>query len=216
MKLFYYPGACSLIPHIALEELGVNYTAIEVNFPAGEQLSAEYRAINPLSQVPALATDEGTITQTPAILSYLALRYPERRLMATASPFEFAKMQSFHMYIATTIHMLFRQMSMPHEFADGDAAHAALKAKVPERSNHYFQLIEQQLADGRPWVHGTEYSASDIYLYVFSSYLKLGDRGELSRFDAVADHRLRVRARPAVHRALQQEAPGNIPMSLFD
>jgi len=65
-------------------------------------------------------------------------------------------------------------------------------------SNHYFELIEQRLRAGMSWVHGADYSASDIYLFVFSSYLDLGDRGDLKRFEAIAAHRQRVRAREAV------------------
>ncbi|MBA6413385.1 glutathione S-transferase family protein [Parahaliea sp. F7430] len=218
MKLFYYPGACSIIPHIALEELDAPYSAVMVDFNAGEQLSAEYRAINPLLQVPALACDEGTITQTPAILSYLALRYPDSGLIESSSPWQFAKMQSFHMFIATTIHILFRQISMPHEFVADESAQASLKARVPSMSNHYFQFIEDQLKAGGPWVHGDKFSASDIYLYAFASYLKIGDRGDLKRFEAISAHRQRVLARPAVKRVLlkETEAGGDIPMSLFN
>ena len=176
MKLYYYPGACSLIPHIALEELELTYQAIKVDFLSGEHLTPEYRAINSLSQVPVLVVDEQVITQVPAILAYLALAFPQSHLMAAGSPLAFAQMQSFQMYIATTIHVLFRQISMPYEFADGEVAHDALRAKVPIMSNRYFELIEQRLRDGKPWVHGGDYSASDIYLFVFSSYLNFGVR----------------------------------------
>src|SRR3546814_13589256 len=78
-------------------------------------------------------------------------------------------MQAFHMYIATTIHVLFRQISRPEVYADGPEAAAALKAKVPEMSNHYFSLIEDKLSDGRLFVHGDSYSLSDPYLFVFAS-----------------------------------------------
>jgi glutathione S-transferase len=216
VKLFYYPGACSLIPHIALEEVGAGYEAITVDFARDEQLSAQYLAINPAGQVPALQTEQGVITQIPAILAYLALTYPASNLGPVADPFEFANMQSFQMYIATTIHVLFRQISRPEAFAEGDVAQAALKARVPAMSDHYFEIIEQQMADGRPWVHGESYSASDIYLFVFSSYLNIGDRGDPGKIPAIWSHRQRVRARPAVERALKQESSGLVPLSLFD
>lgn len=83
-------------------------------------------------------------------------------------------------------------------------------------SDHYFEIIEQQMADGRPWVHGESYSASDIYLYVFSSYLNIGDRGDPAKIPAIWSHRQRVRARPAVERALAQESSGLVPLYLFD
>jgi glutathione S-transferase len=216
VKLFYYPGACSLIPHIALEEIGADYEAQMIDFARGEQLSAEYLAVNPAAQVPALQTPQGVITQIPAILAYLALSFPASVLGRAEDPFEFATMQSFQLYIATTVHVLFRQISRPDVFADGDVAHAALKAKVPAMSDHYFEPIERQLADGRTWVHGDSYSASDIYLYVFASYLNMGDRGDKTKIPCIWSHRQRVRARPAVGRALAQESSGLVPLSLFD
>lgn len=70
LKLFYSPGACSLAPHIALEETGAAYEAVKVSFADGEQNKPEYRAINPKGRVPALATDRGVLTENPAILGY--------------------------------------------------------------------------------------------------------------------------------------------------
>jgi glutathione S-transferase len=114
-------------------------------------------------------------------------------------------MQAFHMFIATTIHVTFRQISRPEHYADGEAAARALRAKVPEKSNEYFAIIEDQLGDGREWVHGSRYTASDPYLFVFASYLRRGDCGDPARFPAIMSHWARVRARPAVERVLQHE-----------
>ena len=71
-KIFYSPGACSLASHIALAETGAPYEAVRVNFAAGEQRSPQYLAINPKGRVPALVTEKGILTETPAILVYLA------------------------------------------------------------------------------------------------------------------------------------------------
>ena len=216
MKLYYYPGACSLVPHIALEEIGEPYEALKVDFAKGEQLAPGYLAINPAARVPALVTERGVLTEIPAILGFLARTYPDAGLMAVDDPFPFARQQAFHMYIATTLHVLFRQISRPDAFVDGDACRAALKAKVPAMSDHYFEVIEARMADGRPWVEGEAWSASDIYLYVFSSYLNLGDRGDATKVPAIMAHRQRVRARPAVARALARESAGMVPMGIFD
>ncbi|MFA5493246.1 MAG: glutathione S-transferase [Porticoccaceae bacterium] len=217
MRLFYYPGACSLVPHIALEEIGAPYEAVKVDFARGEQRTEQYLRLNPGGRVPVLVTDRGAISEIPSILGYLARTFPDSKLMDTGDPFEFAQMQSFHMYIATTLHVLFRQISRPDAYVDGDDCRGALKAKVPEMADHYFEPIEQRMADGRPWVHGDSWSASDIYLYVFSSYLNMADRGDPARVPAVMAHRRRVRARPAVARALDQESGGGlVAMTIFD
>lgn len=205
LRLFYTPGACSIIPHIALEEAGAHYEKTLIDFRTSEQLKPEFLRINPAARVPALATDRGILTENPAILGYIARVFPDARLADVDDAFAFAEMQAFQMFIATTIHITFRQISRPDYYADGEAAHAALRAKVPERSNQLFALIEQKLADGRPWVHGDQYTLSDPYLFTFASYLKMGDRGDLSRLPAITAHRDRVRARPAVVRVLQDE-----------
>jgi glutathione S-transferase len=205
LTLFYTPGACSMVPHIALEEAGAQYETALIDFRSGDQLKPEFLRINPKARVPVLLTDRGVLTEIPAILGYIALTHPSARLANTEDPFAFAEMQAFHMFIATTIHVTFRQISRPDFYADGKAAAEALRAKVPERSNEHFALIEAQLADGRPWVHGDRYTASDPYLFVFASYLRRGDRGDPSRCPAVMSHWERVRARPAVERVLRDE-----------
>jgi glutathione S-transferase len=210
MKLFYTPGACSMVPHIVLEEIGLPYDSAVIDFAADEQLKPEYLAINPAARVPALATDQGVITEIPAILGYLARTFPEAGLAPADDPFGFANMQAFHMFIATTIHVLFRQISRPEVFAEGPGAKAALAARVPEMSDRYFGLIEDRFADGRPWVHGDRYTMSDPYLFVFASYLKMGDRGDPRNIPRIWAHRDRVyRERPAVRRTLVEEGmPG--------
>jgi glutathione S-transferase len=205
LTLFYTPGACSMVPHIALEETGGRFDRVPVDFGKGEQLRPDYLSINPKGRVPALLTERGVVTEIPAILGFIARTFPDAGLAPWDDPFAFADMQAFHMYIATTIHVLFRQISRPEVYADGPAATAALKAKVPEMSNRYFTLIEQNLADGRKFVHGDAYSLSDPYLFVFASYLRMGDRGDLALFPNIRAHRARVRARPAVERTLAAE-----------
>src|SRR3546814_11813222 len=77
-------------------------------------------------------------------------------------------------------------------------------------SNHYFSLIEDKLSDGRLFVHGDSYSLSDPYLFVFASYLRMGDRGDIMLFPRLRAHRERVRARPAVERVLAIEGLARI------
>lgn len=209
MKLFYTAGACSLVPHIILEEIAAPYEVSPIDFSTGGQYKPEYLAINPKGKVPALVTNRGTITEIPAILGYLARTYPEAGL-APLDPFEFADMQAFHIFIATTIHVLFRQISAPEAYADGAAAKQALAAKVPEMSDRYFGIIEKRFEDGRPWVHGDRYTMSDPYLFVFASYLNMGDRGDPRKIPNIWAHRDRVyQERAAVAKVLADEGiPG--------
>jgi glutathione S-transferase len=198
-----------MVPHIALEEVAAKYERVLVDFRSADQRKPEFLKINPKGRIPVLVTDRGVLTEIPAILGYIARLYPAARLANLEDDFAFAQMQAFHMFIATTIHVTFRQISCPDYFADGAPAAAALLAKVPEKSNEHFAIIEAQFADGRPWVHGEHYSASDPYLFVFASYLRRGDRGDPARFPAIMSHWQRVRARPAVQRVLDAEGNTN-------
>ena len=85
-KLFYSPGSCALASHMALEEVGAEYAVARVDISRSEQRSAEYLAINPKGRVPALVTDEGILTETPAILAYLAQRFPQAKLASVRRP----------------------------------------------------------------------------------------------------------------------------------
>jgi glutathione S-transferase len=87
LKLFYAPGTCALASHIALEEAGAEYEAVRLDFRTGEQRQPDYLAINSKGRVPALVTDEGVLTETPAILVYVAQRFPGAQLAPIESPF---------------------------------------------------------------------------------------------------------------------------------
>ena len=80
IKLYYSPGSCSLASHIALEEAGADYAVERLNFAANQQQSPEYKAINPKGRVPAMITDHGVLTETPAILAFIAQSYPNAKL----------------------------------------------------------------------------------------------------------------------------------------
>jgi len=205
LTLFYYPGACSLVPHIVLEEAGAVYERHLVDYAGGEHLSPEYRAISPLGRVPALLTDRGPLIENPAILAYIAQSHPDAALVPFDDPFAFARVQSFNLFIANNIHVAFRQISFPDSYADGKDAATALRNKVPELADRYFAVIEKGLADGRPFVHGERFTISDAYLFVYANYLRMGDRGDPSRLPHVIAHRSRIRARAAVQHILEIE-----------
>jgi glutathione S-transferase len=197
LRLYYSPVACSLASHIALEEAGAEYEAIEVFARRGDTQSPEFLAVNPKGFVPVLITDRGTISESTAILTYIAQSFPNAHLLPSDDPFGVAQVTSFNAFLATAVHIAYRTISRPRIFADGEVAQAAMRAKAPEMLARYFGLVEDQLSDGRPWIHGDRYTTSDPYLFVYASYLSWGDRGNPADFPLVMAHRERVLARPA-------------------
>ena len=103
-KLYYAPGTCALASHIALEEAGASYTAERLDFKNNQQTSPQYLAINPKGRVPALVTDRGTLTETPAILAFIAQSFPQAKLVPD-DPFAFAQAQAFNSYLCSTVHV---------------------------------------------------------------------------------------------------------------
>ncbi len=82
LTLYYAPGTCALASHIALETAGADYRALRLNFKEQQQRSTEYLRINPKGRVPALVTERGILTETPAILQFVAQTHPERESRA--------------------------------------------------------------------------------------------------------------------------------------
>jgi glutathione S-transferase len=198
IKLYYSPGACSLASHLALEEAGAEYTAERVNFAANQQQSPEYKAINPKGRVPAMVTDRGVLTETPAILAYIAQSYPDAKLAPT-DPFAFAQMQAFNSYLCSTVHVAHAHKGRGTRWADDPAAIAEMKRKVPESVGACFDLIEKGL--NGPWAMGDSFTVSDPYLFTLSGWME-GDSLDLSRYPKVMDHRRRMLERPAVRKVM--------------
>src|SRR3546814_16012307 len=105
LKFFYAPATCALASMIAMEDAGADYEAVRIDFAADEQRGPAYLAINPKGRVPALATDRGVLTETPAILAFVAQSFPTAGLAPLDDPFAFAAVQAFHTYFCPTGHV---------------------------------------------------------------------------------------------------------------
>ncbi|APG90337.1 glutathione S-transferase family protein [Sinorhizobium americanum] len=200
LKLFYTPATCSLASHIALEEAGASYEAHRVDFSKAEQTKPEYLAVNPKGRVPALVTDRGTLTETPAILTYIAQTFPGARLAPNDDPFEFARLQSFLSYLCSTVHVAHAHARRGARWADDPAAHEAMKAKVSKNMADCFALIEGTMFAG-PFTMGDTYTIADPYLFTIASWLE-GDGVDPAQFPKILDHRNRMAERRAVAKVL--------------
>jgi glutathione S-transferase len=105
LRLYFATGTCALATHIALEEAGAAYEAVRLDFAAQGQRTPEYLALNPKGRVPALVTESGTLTETPALLVYVAQSFPAAELAPLADPFALAQAQEFNSYLCSTVHV---------------------------------------------------------------------------------------------------------------
>ena len=203
LKLFYALGSCSLASHIALEEAGADYEALAMDTKVGDQRKPEYLAVNPKGRVPALVTDAGVLTETPAILAYVAQTHPAAKLAPTDA-WGFAQLQAFNSYLASTVHVAHAHRHRGYRWADEESSFADMTRKVAQTMAECFGLIETEFLKG-PWVLGDQFSVCDGYLFTIADWLEL-DGVDPARFPRVHDHRERVRARPAVRKVLAEEA----------
>jgi glutathione S-transferase len=203
LKFFYAAETCALASHIALEEAGADYEAVRLSFRSSDQRKPEYLAINPKGRVPTLVTDEGVLTETPAILVYVAQRFPSARLAPLSNPFALGRVQAFNSYLCSTVHVAHAHRFRGSRWADDPAAIEAMRRKVPASVGECFDLIEREMLEG-PWVMGGTYTVCDPYLFTLAQWLE-GDGVDTARLPKVLDHRRRVSERPAVKKALAQE-----------
>ena len=200
LTLFYSPGACALASHIALEEAGADYALKHVDF------GADYLASNPKARVPALQTPRGVLTETPAILAFIAQSFPEAGLAPLGDAFAFAEVQAFNAYLCSTVHVAHAHRVRGYRWADDPAASAAMQRKVPESVGACFHLIERRMFRG-PWVMGDAYTIADPYLFTIAQWLE-ADGVDVKPIPRVLDHRRRMQERPAVRKALADELAG--------
>lgn len=203
LELYYAPNTCSLASHIALEEAGAEYRTVRVDFAAAGQRKPEYLAVNPKGRVPALVTERGVLTETPAILAFVAQTFPAAQLAPLDDPFEFARVQAVNGYLSSTVHVAHAHRQRGYRWADDPAAIEAMKRKVPTSVRECFDLIERDMLVG-PWMMGETYTICDPYLFTIAQWLEV-DGVDPAQLPRVRDHRRRVSERPAVRAALAAE-----------
>jgi glutathione S-transferase len=203
LKLYYAPGTCALASHIALEEAGAPYTTERLDFKSNQQTSPEYLKVNPKGRVPALVSDHGVLTETPALLAYIAQSFPKAKLAPLDDAFAFAQVQAFNSYLCSTVHVAHAHKGRGYRWATEESSFADMKGMVPKTMAACFALIERGMLKG-PWVIGEQYTICDPYLFTIAGWLE-GDGVDLATLPKVAAHRKRMSERPAVQKVLAEE-----------
>ena len=199
MQLFYANGTISIAVVIALNEAGLDYEAVEIDFASAEQTKAPYHAINPKGRVPALAMDGGILTETGAILDYIATRAPQAGLVPE-DPLMAARMREVMYYIASTMHVNHAHKMRGARWADKKASWQDMTAKVPQTMTEAATYVERACLRG-PFVLGDDLSLADFYLLVACSWLP-GDEVDLAPFPKIRAFMEAMATRPSVQRAV--------------
>lgn len=202
LTLYYFPGACSMAAHIAIEETGAPYQAKLVALRDGGQRSSAYLAINPRGQVPALDVDGSIITECAAILAYLGRRYPAAALISS-DPVQEAQCLAMLTWLSNTIDKAFRQAVRPERFVMDEAARSAVQEAGRDIYWSSCQEIDARLAH-QPWLMGERYTVADPYALLYYGWglrLKLPMQ-DLANFTR---HKGRLLERPAARKVLERE-----------
>ncbi len=207
MKFYYAAHTCALASHIALEEAGAEYEAVRVDFAANEQRGADYMAINPKARVPSLVTSRGVLTETPAILMFVAQSYPQARLAPLDDAWALAQVQAFNSYLCSTVHVAHAHRMRGYRWADEPAAIEAMKRKVPQAVGECFDLIERTMFKG-PYAMGETYTISDPYLFTLAQWWEL-DGVDPGRLPRLAAFRQLMAERAVVRRVIEAETSEN-------
>ncbi|THH36776.1 glutathione S-transferase family protein [Aliishimia ponticola] len=193
MRLYYAPGTISVAVAIALEEAGLDYTPVLVDFATAQQTTPDYQQINPKGRVPALDLGGPILTETGAILEYIGAQAPQ---LVPEDAVEAARMRAVMFYLASTMHVNHAHKMRGHRWADREDSWQDMAAKVPETMTASAAYVEDNCITG-PLVAGEAFSLADPYLFVICTWLE-GDGVDVSRFARIAAFREAMEARQSV------------------
>jgi glutathione S-transferase len=199
MKLYYSPGACSLSPHIALQEAGLPHDLVKVDLRAKTLADgSDFTRINPKGQVPTLVLDNGEVlTEGPAIVQWIADHAPGKGLAPANGTPERYRLQEWLNFISTDLHKSFGPLFNP---AMPEEAKAIFRNMIMAK----LKLVDQALA-GKDYLMGKTFTVADGYLFTILTWAEKM-KFDLSGLPNVTAFKARVAARPAVQAALRAEA----------
>jgi glutathione S-transferase len=202
LRLFYSPGACSLVTHIALEETGAQFEPVRVVLAEGQHLRPEYLEVNPHARVPALATDSGVVTENVAILNLIADLYDAPGSVPRDDPVAAARCNELLGWFSSSVHISFAQIWRGERFTDDQSLWPAIKDGGIKALEKHFAEIEARSGEG--WLVEGRFTAADSYALIFFRWGKrVGmDMGGYPRWAALDE---RILERPAVQRVLARE-----------
>ena len=195
LKLFATKGTISVAVALVLEEVEADYELCLIDFAVDEQRSQAYLEVNPKGRVPALVTAGGTLTETAAVLEYIAPN------MLPRDAFESAKHREISYYLAATMHINHAHKLRGYRWADLETYYEDMRAKVPQTMAESCAYVEDVIVG--PYIFGAQFTLADAYLFVITQWLA-GDGVEIQNYPKLAQLQRSVAARPSVARIAEK------------
>lgn len=206
LQLYYCPGSCSFVPHVALEQVreitGLQYEITEISLKNGQQRTPEYKAINPKGQVPALIVDGRLVNQIVAIISFLHQTFPVANILPN-NVMENAQAVSMLAWINNTVHPAFTRIFKP-ERVGGDAAKEGVREVSLQAFKQYLSEMDT-IVSHQPYLCGSRLTPADVYVLtlIHGATTKVGINSvEYPNLVLYAKH---VSSLPPVARAMARE-----------
>ncbi len=200
LKLFWAANTISSAPAIALNEGSVHWESVEIDFKAAEQTKPEYLAINPKGRVPALATPEGILTETGAILEYIAATMVPG--LVPVDPLHAARMRELMYYITTTLHANHAHRMRGYRWARMESSFQDMRSMVTENMTSGCEFLEERITG--PFFFGDQLTLAECWVYPVLCFLP-GDGVEIGDYPKLSALKEAMDARPSVKAVLGME-----------
>jgi len=202
VKLYYMPGACPLATHIVLEWIGQPYEIQAV--PRKELKEPAFLALNPAGSVPVLTDGDLVLTQSSAILEYLAEKHPEAGLMPQDINAR-AETRRWLAFVNADLHKAFGLVFGKAAFTSDADCQGLLAKGGAAKAMEFFGILNKQL-EGRQWVTGSR-SVVDPYLYTIIGWANLL-KMDLSSLPNIQAFHARMNEDAGVQAALKAQGLG--------
>jgi glutathione S-transferase/GST-like protein len=169
-KLFWAKSMGSMASEVLFEEIGAEYEKIAVDIENQENRSAEFLAVNPTGQIPALILPDGTVmTESAAMVLHICDRHPEAKLAPPAGSSESARFQRWLVFMAATLYSTDQRLYYADRMTTDAAGTAGIEAAARAAMDRHFALLDDALNPG-PYLLGETYSAVDVYLWMLAKW----------------------------------------------
>jgi glutathione S-transferase len=203
MKLYYSAGACSMSCHIVLEESGLKYEAIEVDFDKPQDASLVQK-MNAMNQLPVLITDDGKqLDQNIAIHQYVADKAADKKLLPPPGSFERSEALNWMSFACSDLHMSVGALfGLPMISTDAKVLEPVRKYML-DRASKSLKYLDDNLA-GKDYLMGKQFTPADAYAYVVTGWTQWLEI-PLTPYKNIQSYRKRIESRPAVAKVLKEE-----------
>lgn len=200
LTLYYSKGSSALAAHILLEDIKAEYTAIEVSISEEAHHNPDFLALNPKGRIPLLVTEHGPLSENPAILEYIAARYPEAGYLPKGE-FDLAQARSLAAYLCSTVHVAFAHLKRGSRWAREARSISDMQQVAAQNLLDCAAYLENQLSLA-PWALGAQFTYCDPYLFQVGRWMA-GASLTLDGFPRLQAHHAAMMARPATLKVLE-------------